>query len=173
MTKDRYRKIWDDAFALANRKGLSNDAKDFAQHCCLYAFKHRIDTFFGLYPISRLSGFMRKNYGDKGTKKRNAKFCELNDHADYMKTHEDSWFEVRNHLSVLSRYEKALFSMYHVFDIDYGQIAEVMGISKQSVRTEIISIQKKIDYFMQFKSSHPLIQFLGDLTNEGEQYKNV
>jgi len=165
-----YSKIYSEAKSYILKNGLRNDADDFAQYCCLYSFENGKRSFFEIYPRSRLNRFVRTNYGAKGSTRKNAKFIELNENLDYLKTHDDSWIEVKDHLSLLSRYERLLYVMYHQHDFNFELLGQAVGILGSSVAEQITEIQKKIDYFLKYKKGTALKRFLGDLSKNGEHF---
>lgn len=147
-----YGKIHRQAARYAARHGRPNDAEDFAQECCLYAFKNKSDK---LFLQRRFSDYLRRNYGRKGTPGGDARwaFARASEVYDDEAHGFDLSFElfaggdpsrIGSCLSLLSRYERLIYVLHHKYEVPLTQIADSQGVSESRISQVLKRIQEAV-----------------------------
>lgn len=143
-----YGKIHRQAARYAKRHGHPNDAEDFAQECCLYAFERQSDAFF---VARRFSEYLRRNYGRAGTpggdaRRAGARASDVYDdeaHGSEPPVGCDT-SRIGSYLSKLSRYERLIYVLRHKYDVPLTQIADSQGVSKNRISQVLKGIQASV-----------------------------
>ena len=143
-----YGKIFRLAFRHAKRNGHSNDAEDFAQECCIYAFEKQTDEIF---IRRRFSDYLRRNYDRKGTSSGDALWLargaiDVYDDETHGSEPQIGYDDHRGteHLSQLSRYERLIYVLSHKYDIPLTQIADSQGVSLSRISQVLKGIQQAL-----------------------------
>lgn len=143
-----YEKINRQAAGYAKRHGLPNDADDFAQECCIYAFEKRTDQIF---LARRFSDYIRRNYGRSGTPGGDARLFGTRTSVVYDEESHGSepsdgcdTSRIGGYLRRLSRYERLIYVLRHKYEVPLTQIADSQGVSESRISQVLKGIQKAI-----------------------------
>jgi len=128
------------------KKHYPEDAEDFAQELCIYAWQKDISDFGNLYVARRLYDYLRKHYGDsRGNRCKYGKTKPIIDGklADDRPIggHDN---ELPECLYVLTKYERLIFVMVKKFEISHAAIADCCGVSEITISQLIVKINKKV-----------------------------
>ena len=143
------------ASSYAKRHGHPQDAEDFAQECCIYAFESGSDE---IYIARRFSDYLRRNYGRKGTPgadaRRQAIFVDYDDEAHGAEPQDGRDLDgFGDYLARLSRYERLIYVLRHKYEAPLTQIADCRGVSESRISQELSRIQKAVDQAVARKES--------------------
>lgn len=149
-----YGKIRRQAARYAKLHGHPNDAEDFAQECCIYAFERQTDEVF---IQRRFSDYLRRNFGRAGSpggdsRRAVARPSEVfNDEAhgfdssnEFDPSERCDSHRIGFFLSKLEKYERLIYVLRHKYDVPITQIADSQGVSPGRISQVLKGIQTTV-----------------------------
>ena len=147
-----FKKIYKTANLYARKNGLPQDADDFAQECCIYAWKKNTeDVFFS----RRFSDYVRKNYGRKGGISADVKrSLYLKGQEFNEKIHGVAGFESQDrrpdmpfgkYFDFVSKFQRLIYVLSKKYGIKITTLADSAGVSQGRISQIVEGVQAAVD----------------------------